>query len=70
MSTINPPSAPEIAIKRRDLAPNQHAAFDALDKAIFADGALPAKTKQIIAVAVAHEDGFVKRVKSRVLIRR
>jgi len=36
----------------------------------YADGALPAKTKQIIAVAVAHEDGFVKRVKSRVLIRR
>ena len=34
-STINPPSAPEIATKRRDLAPNQHAAFDALDKAIF-----------------------------------
>ena len=53
MSTINPPSAPEIATKRRDLAPNQHAAFDALDKAIFADGALPAKTKQIIAVAIA-----------------
>ena len=54
MSTIYPPLAPEIATKRRDLAPNQHAAFDALDKAIFADGALPAKTKQIIAVAVAH----------------
>jgi len=53
MTTIYPPLAPEIATKRRDLAPNQHAAFDALDKAIFADGALPAKTKQIIAVAIA-----------------
>src|SRR5437762_12617620 len=44
----------EIAHKRRDLAPNQQAAFDVLGKAAFADGALSAKTKQIIAVAVAH----------------
>ena len=54
MSTIYPPSAPEIATKRRELSPNQDAAFDALDESIFAEGALPAKTKQIIAVAVAH----------------
>src|SRR5215211_2823606 len=30
------------------------AAFDAFSQRVFADGALPAKTKQVIAVAVAH----------------
>jgi AhpD family alkylhydroperoxidase len=54
MNSIYPSSTPEIVRKRRDLAPNQHAAFEAFGKAVFADGALPAKTKQIIAVAVAH----------------
>lgn len=54
MSSIYPLSTPEIARRRRDLAPNQQAAFEALGKAVFPDGALSAKTKQIIAVAVAH----------------
>ncbi len=54
MSSFYKPSTPETARRRRDLAPNQQAAFDAFSKAVFADGALPAKTKQIIAVAVAH----------------
>ncbi len=54
MDSIYPFSTSEIAHKRRDLAPNQQAAFDAFGKAVFADGALTAKTKQIIAVAVAH----------------
>ncbi len=54
MSSIYPLSTPEIAGRRRDLAPDQQAAFDAFGKAVFADGALSAKTKQIIAVAVAH----------------
>ncbi len=54
MTLTYPSSTPEIAKKRRDLAPNQQAAFDAFSKAAFADGALPAKFKQIIAVAVAH----------------
>jgi len=49
-----PPPTPEIAKRRRDLAPNQQAAFDTFSKAAFADGALAAKFKQIIAVAVAH----------------
>src|SRR5690606_10280078 len=31
-----------------------HAAFRAFSKAVFAEGALPEKTKQLIAVAVAH----------------
>jgi AhpD family alkylhydroperoxidase len=54
MSSIYPPSTPEIAHKRRAIASNQQAAFDAFGKAVFAEGALPAKVKQIIAVAVAH----------------
>lgn len=54
MSTIYPPSTPEIARQRRDLAPHQQAAFEAFGKAIFAEGALSTKIKQIIAVAVAH----------------
>jgi AhpD family alkylhydroperoxidase len=54
MDSIYPLSTSEIARKRRDLTPNQQAAFDAFGKAVFADGALPAKVKQIIAVAVAH----------------
>src|SRR5215472_7656636 len=54
MSSIYPLTTPEIARRRRDLTPNQQAAFEAFGKATFADGALSAKVKQIIAVAVAH----------------
>ncbi len=54
MTSIYSPSTPEIAHRRRELATNQQAAFDAFSKAVFADGALSAKAKQIIAVAVAH----------------
>jgi AhpD family alkylhydroperoxidase len=54
MSSIYPSSTPEITRHRRDLAPDQQAAFEAFGKAVFADGALPSKVKQIIAVAVAH----------------
>ncbi len=49
-----PPATRELVDRRRALAPAQQAAFDAFGKAVFADGALPAKLKQIIAVAVAH----------------
>lgn len=49
-----PRSTPEIGRRRRHLAPDQQAAFDTFSKAVFADGALPGKIKQIIAVAVAH----------------
>jgi alkylhydroperoxidase/carboxymuconolactone decarboxylase family protein YurZ len=54
MTSIYSPSTPEIAHRRRELATNQQTAFDAFSKAVFADGALSVKTKQIIAVAVAH----------------
>lgn len=49
-----PPSDPGIAARRKHLAPGPLAAFKAFSDSVFADGALPAKTKQLIAVAVAH----------------
>ena len=49
-----PPATREIAQTRRDLAPETQAAFDAFSRQVFADGALSAKMKQIVAVAVAH----------------
>ena len=54
MHEMYPQSSSKIAVKRRELAPSQQAAFDAFGKAVFAEGDLSAKTKQIIAVAVAH----------------
>ncbi|MGN6200554.1 carboxymuconolactone decarboxylase family protein [Humibacter sp.] len=48
------PTTPEIAQHRKDLAPGIHDAFEAFSRAVFADGALPEQTKQLIAVAVAH----------------
>ena len=52
--SIYPALSKELADKRRELAPEIQAAFDAFSQRVFADGALTAKTKQIIAVAVAH----------------
>jgi len=54
MSSICPLSIAEIRHKRRDLAPNHLAAFEAFSNAVFADGRLTAKIKQVIAFAVAH----------------
>ncbi len=55
MAEITYPSPTvELAHKRRDLSPDADAAFHAFSKAVFQEGALPAKMKQIIAVAVAH----------------
>jgi AhpD family alkylhydroperoxidase len=51
---IYPPSTKEVGEQRRKLAPKQAEAFKAFTQAVFADGALPTKTKQLIAVAVAH----------------
>jgi AhpD family alkylhydroperoxidase len=52
--TLYPKATRDIAARRRELAPEAEAAFQAFSKAVFAEGALPAKTKQLIAVAVAH----------------
>lgn len=49
-----PQSTPELAATRKKLAPDIHDAFTAFSERVFADGALPTKTKQLIAVAVAH----------------
>lgn len=49
-----PHSGADIARKRRALAPEPLNAFKAFSAAVFADGALPGKTKQLVAVAVAH----------------
>lgn len=51
---LYPPSTREIAQKRRELAPDTQAAFEAFSRQVFAEGALSAKMKQIVAVAVAH----------------
>ncbi|MEO7062609.1 MAG: carboxymuconolactone decarboxylase family protein [Dokdonella sp.] len=53
-SEMYPPSTPELARKRHELAPAPADAFKAFSAAVFADGALPNVTKQLIAVAVAH----------------
>lgn len=45
---------PKIAERRKELAPHTHEAFEAFSRSVFAEGALPVKTKQLIAVAVAH----------------
>jgi AhpD family alkylhydroperoxidase len=52
--SVYPTPSRELAARRRELAPDIQAAFDAFSQRVFADGALPARTKQLIAVAVAH----------------
>lgn len=49
-----PQATRELAAERTRLAPKPAEAFRAFTQSVFADGALPAKTKQLIAVAVAH----------------
>ena len=51
---IYPAATREIAEQRKRLAPKPAEAFRAFSQSVFADGALAAKTKQLIAVAVAH----------------
>ena len=52
--SLYPATGAAIARKRKELAPQPLAAFKAFSESVFADGALPARTKQLIAVAVAH----------------
>ncbi len=55
MSEPNRPKATKALIDRRHaLAPDAESAFRAFSKAVFAEGALDTRTKQLIAVAVAH----------------
>lgn len=52
--SIFPKPNPELARKRRDLTPDTQKAWQDFSRQVFADGALERKTKQLIAVAVAH----------------
>ncbi|KAB2873749.1 MAG: carboxymuconolactone decarboxylase family protein [Burkholderiaceae bacterium] len=51
---IYPDVSADLAQKRRELAPEVYGAFRTFSARVFAAGALPSKTKQLIAVAVAH----------------
>lgn len=51
---LYPRATREISRARRDLAPGPAGAFHDFSQAVFTDGALSSKTKNIIAVAVAH----------------
>lgn len=52
--SVYPAATAELGRRRRDLAPEIHDAFGRFSRAVFAPGALPTKTKQLIAVAAAH----------------
>ncbi len=51
---VYPVPNPELSRHRRELAPDIEKAFWNFSKAAFADGAVPRKIKELIAVAVAH----------------
>lgn len=52
--SVYPLGTREIGERRRQLAPEIHEAFDNFSKTVFKAAALDEKTKQLIAVAVAH----------------
>jgi AhpD family alkylhydroperoxidase len=52
--TLYPSSTGALAEAHKQLAPEQHDAFHTFSRKVFANGALATKTKQLIAVAVAH----------------
>jgi AhpD family alkylhydroperoxidase len=54
MSDIFPQPTATLAAERKALAPEIHEAFTQFSARVFADGAVPGRTKQLIAVAVAH----------------
>jgi len=51
---LYPQASRDLADYRRRLAPGPSGAFRAFSESVFAEGALTVKTKQLIAVAVAH----------------
>jgi AhpD family alkylhydroperoxidase len=52
--SLYPPATPELNKMRQTLAKENLEAWRQFSKQVFTEGALPAKTKQLIAVAVAH----------------
>jgi AhpD family alkylhydroperoxidase len=57
MTTIHHPTTPAAHGMDKDSGPRTHMAFEELQHVIFDEGALDHKTKQLIAVAVAHNTG-------------
>lgn len=53
-NTLYPPATRELSEKRASLAPEATEAFRNFSRTVFKEGALSEKTKQLIAVAVAH----------------
>ena len=51
---VYPEATSEIGQRRKELAPEINDAFERFSREVFKAGALPEKTKQLIAVAVAH----------------
>jgi AhpD family alkylhydroperoxidase len=51
---LYPPATRGLTEQRRLLAPGPAEAFRAFSRSVFAEGSISAKTKQLIAVAVAH----------------
>jgi AhpD family alkylhydroperoxidase len=51
---VYPMPSPELSRKRQELAPAIGRAFQDFSRQVFTAGALDAKTKQLIALAVAH----------------
>ena len=51
---VYPETTRELREQRTQLAPKPAEAFKAFNQSVFAEGAISAKTKQLIAVAVAH----------------
>lgn len=54
VDAVYPKWSETLAEQRRNLAPEIEGSFREFSRHVFADGALPAQVKQIIAVAVAH----------------
>lgn len=52
--SLFPHASTELAHKRRELTPDTQKAWQDFSKQVFAEGALSVKTKQLIAVAMAH----------------
>jgi AhpD family alkylhydroperoxidase len=52
--SVYPAASKELADRRKQAEPATHDAFQAFSRQVFAEGALSEKTKQLIAVAVAH----------------
>ena len=52
--SVYPEGTAEIGRRRKELTPVTHEAYEKFSRAVFSPGALPEKTKQLIAVAVAH----------------